>query len=59
MTTNLATRLSSRLKEWTGRQWFVVANGQGGGRGQEEGAQGRTPDEVAEMQHGDVLVRLS
>jgi len=28
---NLATRLSSRLKEWTGRQWFVVANGQGGG----------------------------
>ncbi len=29
--TNLATRLSSRLKEWTGRQWFVVANGQGGG----------------------------
>ena len=29
--TNLATRLSSRLKEWTGRQWFVIANGQGGG----------------------------
>ncbi|WP_426042228.1 DNA polymerase III subunit gamma/tau [Brevundimonas sp. TWP2-3-4b1] len=28
---NLATRLSSRLKDWTGRQWFVVANGQGGG----------------------------
>ncbi|CAL1690407.1 hypothetical protein MMB232_00530 [Brevundimonas subvibrioides] len=28
---NLATRLSSRLKEWTGRPWFVVANGQGGG----------------------------
>ncbi|MBX9616860.1 MAG: DNA polymerase III subunit gamma/tau [Caulobacteraceae bacterium] len=29
--TNLATRLSGRLKEWTGRQWFVIANGQGGG----------------------------
>ncbi|MES2860263.1 MAG: DNA polymerase III subunit gamma/tau, partial [Pseudomonadota bacterium] len=28
---NLATRLSSRLKDWTGRQWFVIANGQGGG----------------------------
>ncbi|MDP3406039.1 MAG: DNA polymerase III subunit gamma/tau [Brevundimonas sp.] len=28
---NLATRLSGRLKEWTGRQWFVIANGQGGG----------------------------
>jgi DNA polymerase-3 subunit gamma/tau len=28
---NLATRLSSRLKEWTGRPWFVIANGQGGG----------------------------
>ncbi len=28
---NLATRLSSRLKDWTGRPWFVVANGQGGG----------------------------
>ena len=28
---NLATRLASRLREWTGRQWFVVANGQGGG----------------------------
>jgi len=28
---NLATRLASRLKDWTGRQWFVVANGQGGG----------------------------
>ena len=28
---NLATRLAGRLKDWTGRQWFVVANGQGGG----------------------------
>jgi DNA polymerase-3 subunit gamma/tau len=28
---NLAPRLASRLKEWTGRQWFVIANGQGGG----------------------------
>lgn len=28
---NLATRLAARLKEWTGRQWFVIANGQGGG----------------------------
>ena len=28
---NLATRLNARLREWTGRPWFVVANGQGGG----------------------------
>jgi DNA polymerase-3 subunit gamma/tau len=27
----LAPRLAARLKEWTGRQWFVIANGQGGG----------------------------
>jgi DNA polymerase-3 subunit gamma/tau len=31
MPSNLATKLASRLKEWTGRQWFVIANGQGGG----------------------------
>ena len=31
MPANLATKLASRLKEWTGRQWFVIANGQGGG----------------------------
>jgi DNA polymerase-3 subunit gamma/tau len=28
---NLPSRLSARLKEWTGRPWFIVANGQGGG----------------------------
>jgi len=31
MSANLANKLSSRLKEWTGRQWFVIANGEGGG----------------------------
>jgi len=31
MPANLATRLASRLKDWTGRQWFVIANGEGGG----------------------------
>ena len=31
MPANLATKLASRLKEWTGRQWFVIANGEGGG----------------------------
>ena len=31
MPMNLATKLASRLKEWTGRQWFVIANGEGGG----------------------------
>ncbi|QBX37725.1 DNA polymerase III subunit gamma/tau [Brevundimonas sp. S30B] len=28
---NLANRLSGRLKEWTGRAWLIAANGQGGG----------------------------
>ena len=31
MPANLATKLASRLKDWTGRQWFVIANGEGGG----------------------------
>ncbi|MGV3579971.1 DNA polymerase III subunit gamma/tau [Brevundimonas sp.] len=31
MPVNLAPKLASRLKEWTGRQWFVIANGEGGG----------------------------
>jgi DNA polymerase-3 subunit gamma/tau len=28
---DLARRLSSRLREWTGRTWLIAANGQGGG----------------------------
>jgi DNA polymerase-3 subunit gamma/tau len=28
---DLARRLASRLREWTGRTWLVAANGQGGG----------------------------
>ncbi len=28
---DLARRLASRLKEWTGRTWLIAANGQGGG----------------------------
>lgn len=28
---DLARKLSSRLKEWTGRTWLIAANGQGGG----------------------------
>ena len=28
---DLARRLSSRLKDWTGRTWLIAANGQGGG----------------------------
>ena len=30
-TGDLARRLASRLKEWTGRTWLIAANGQGGG----------------------------
>jgi DNA polymerase-3 subunit gamma/tau len=28
---DLARKLSSRLKDWTGRTWLIAANGQGGG----------------------------
>ncbi len=28
---DMARRLASRLKEWTGRTWLIAANGQGGG----------------------------
>ena len=28
---DLARKLASRLKEWTGRTWLIAANGQGGG----------------------------
>jgi DNA polymerase III subunit gamma/tau len=28
---DLARRLASRLKDWTGRTWLIAANGQGGG----------------------------
>ncbi len=28
---DLARRLASRLKEWTGKTWLIAANGQGGG----------------------------
>jgi DNA polymerase-3 subunit gamma/tau len=28
---DLARRLASRLREWTGRTWLIAANGQGGG----------------------------
>ena len=29
---DLARRLASRLREWTGRTWLIAANGQGGGQ---------------------------
>ncbi len=45
---NLAPRLASRLKEWTGRQWFVIANGQGGGETLIEGEKrGRAAERAA------------
>ncbi len=28
---DLARKLASRLKDWTGRTWLIAANGQGGG----------------------------
>lgn len=55
---NLATRLSSRLKEWTGRQWFVVANGQGGGETLIEAEKRGRAQERAEVEADPFVVAV-
>lgn len=45
---DLARRLASRLKEWTGRTWLIAANGQGGGETLIEGEKrGRAAERAA------------
>ena len=45
---DLARRLASRLKEWTGRTWLIAANGQGGGETLIEGERrGRAEERAA------------
>ncbi|WP_339914713.1 DNA polymerase III subunit gamma/tau [uncultured Brevundimonas sp.] len=45
---DLARRLASRLKEWTGRTWLIAANGQGGGETLIEGEKrGRAEERAA------------
>ena len=45
---DLARRLASRLKEWTGRTWLIAANGSGGGETLIEGEKrGRAEERAA------------
>lgn len=47
---DLARKLASRLKDWTGRTWLIAANGQGGGETMIEVDRRRRADERAEVE---------
>ncbi|MDQ3125200.1 MAG: DNA polymerase III subunit gamma/tau [Pseudomonadota bacterium] len=47
---DLARRLSSRLKDWTGRTWLIAANGQGGGETMIEVDRRKRSEERAEIE---------
>lgn len=53
---DLARRLSSRLKDWTGRTWLIAANGQGGGETMIEMDRRKRSEERAEVE-ADPFVR--
>lgn len=53
---DLARKLSSRLKEWTGRTWLIAANGQGGGETMIEVDRRKRAAERAEVE-ADPFVR--
>jgi len=53
---DLARKLASRLKDWTGRTWLIAANGQGGGETMIELDRRRRADERAEVE-ADPFVR--
>ena len=47
---DLARKLASRLKDWTGRTWLIAANGQGGGETMIEGDRRKRTEERAEIE---------
>lgn len=47
---DLARRLASRLKDWTGRTWLIAANGQGGGETMIEIDRRKRAEERAEVE---------
>lgn len=47
---DLARRLASRLKDWTGRTWLIAANGQGGGETMIEVDRRKRAEERAEVE---------
>ncbi|GAA0651047.1 hypothetical protein GCM10009101_25940 [Brevundimonas lenta] len=55
---DLARRLSSRLKEWTGRTWLIAANGQGGGETMIEVDRRKRAEERAEVEADPFIVAV-
>ncbi|MBU3971070.1 MAG: DNA polymerase III subunit gamma/tau, partial [Alphaproteobacteria bacterium] len=53
---DLARKLASRLKDWTGRTWLIAANGQGGGETMIEIDRRKRSEERAEVE-ADPFVR--
>lgn len=47
---DLARKLSSRLRDWTGRTWLIAANGQGGGETMIEADRRKRGQERAEIE---------
>ena len=55
---DLARRLSSRLKEWTGRTWLIAANGQGGGETMIEIDRRKRSEQRAEIEADPFVVAV-
>jgi DNA polymerase III subunit gamma/tau len=55
---DLARRLSSRLKEWTGRTWLIAANGQGGGETMIEVDRRKRSEQRAEIEADPFVVAV-
>ncbi|MDZ4109027.1 MAG: DNA polymerase III subunit gamma/tau [Brevundimonas sp.] len=55
---DLARRLSSRLKVWTGRTWLIAANGQGGGETMIEIDRRKRAEERAQIEADPFIVAV-
>jgi DNA polymerase-3 subunit gamma/tau len=55
---DLARKLASRLKDWTGRTWLIAANGQGGGETMIEADRRKRVEERAEIEADPFIVSV-
>ncbi|GAA0868216.1 DNA polymerase III subunit gamma/tau [Brevundimonas basaltis] len=55
---DLARRLASRLREWTGRTWLIAANGQGGGETMIEIDRRKRAEERAQVEADPFIVAV-
>lgn len=55
---DLARKLASRLKDWTGRTWLIAANGQGGGETMIEIDRRKRAEERAEIEADPFIVSV-